>query len=187
MSLIPLGFWAASGGGGGGGFDLLETTVLTSTATTVSFTGLDAYSDYKHLQLRMLTRDSAAQNVNLRFLRFNGVSTSDYYYHSIYASATTVTKSKAAAGYINLGRGVSNSQAANIFSQNLVDILDFSSTNKRTTTRALQNAYGSSFRETGLWSGMYNSTEAITSLELALQDSGGFMAGSRFSIYGIAG
>jgi hypothetical protein len=32
-------------------FDLLETTTLTTSASSVTFSGLGAYSDYKHLQI----------------------------------------------------------------------------------------------------------------------------------------
>ena len=55
---IPLGILAVAGAGAGGGnsFDLLETTVLSSAASTVSFTGLSGYTQYKHLQFRYVAR-----------------------------------------------------------------------------------------------------------------------------------
>ena len=65
------------------GFDLLETTTLTSNASSVSFSGLDAYSDYKHLQLRINGKFSSSVRLQL-----NGDTGSSYSWHQIYGDGS---------------------------------------------------------------------------------------------------
>jgi len=177
MSLIPLGFWAASGGGGGGAaFDLLETVSLTSSASSVTFSGLGAYSDYKHLQLRMITMSDSGQII---YAKVNG-STSGYYVHYLTGNGSNVSSSSFSSTYAWVGHTdtLTNAPGASI-----VDILDFSSTSKNTTIRSLtgKKASGSNIN---LNSNLWSSTAAMTSIEL-YPNAGNFIAGSRLSLYGV--
>ena len=51
-----------------GSFDLLETTTLSTSASSVTFSGLGAYSDYKHLQIRSVARDRSTDNSSKRLV-----------------------------------------------------------------------------------------------------------------------
>ena len=185
MSLIPLGFWAASGGGGGaGGFDLLETTTLTSSALSVTFSGLDAYSDYKHLQIRMVGRGDRATSLADLWLRFNSDSGSNYAWHVLYGSGSSVgsigypSQPKIQTGYVTGSTFTSNG-----FAGTVTDILDFSSTSKNTTIRSLTGMAGTN-NQIRMFSGLWNSTSAVTSIQL-LPEVDNLVAGSRFSLYGV--
>lgn len=188
MSLIPLGFWAASGGGGAAGaYDLLESTILTSSASSVTFSGLGAYSDYKHLQIRGVARnESSTGGLNLRF---NNDTGSNYPFHRLYGYGGSVT-----SGFGGAGSGVdmiafasTNASATNEFGAGVIDILDFASTDKYKTARVLSGR-----EQTGtsdfitLTSGVWLSTSAITEVNLYL-NAGSLQIGSRFSLYGIKG
>jgi hypothetical protein len=187
MSLIPFGFWAASGAGGGGGpaYDLLETTTLASTASSITFSGLGAYSDYAHLQLRMVLKSSASRTTTGIFLRLNGSTTNDYAVHSLYAQSSTMY-STAAVNTPNINLGVMPAATAtptDAYAAVVTDILDFSNTNKKTTTRSL-SGFNASVDQIRLTSSLYLSNDAITQVSL-IADDPDLAIGCRFSIYGV--
>jgi hypothetical protein len=171
-----------------GDYELISTTVLSSSQSTVTFSGLNtSASAYKHLQIRAVSRtDVASVYVDTR-LRFNGDTGSNYASHELYASGSG---SVGSSGSINqtvasCGHSAGSSAAANIFAAFTVDIFDFSSTTKNKVLRGLTGIAASSnlidFR-----SALWNSTNAITSIEINLA-SGNFVSGSRYSLYGLRG
>ena len=167
-------------GGGAGAFDLLETVSLTSSVSSVTFSGLDAYTDYKHLQIRAVPLSGSFDGITFRL---NSDSTSaNYKAHFLQGDGSTVGSFSADgnAGFRNFGAtGNSNTTYAHV-----IDILDFSNTSKNTTVRALQGAAGSTIDVIVLRSGVYLQTSAISSLNFIHQSST-FIAGSRFSLYGV--
>ena len=179
MSLIPLGFWAASGGGAGGpAFDLLESEILTSSAS-VTFTGLGAYSDYKHLQLRIVggvtTTGGFLNNFRIRLNSDSGVN---YYTHQLQGDGSSVASSGFSFDSIQFHDTLARDS---LFGALVIDILDFSSTSKNTTLRGLGGGTNTSENNIGLYSGLWVNTNAVT--ELDLYDT--YKAGSRFSLYGV--
>jgi len=188
MSFILLGILnsQAAGAGGAGAYELLETTVLTSSASSVSFTGLGSYTDYKHLQIRMLTRGTFSDNGNAPArMRFNSDTSVSYATHRLFGNGSSVFSSN----FVNRDRIQFNDSTPNAtagadaFGAMVIDILDFSNTNKNTTVRALHGAVAS-LNHIHLDSGAYFKTDAITSTELINADQN-FATGSRFSLYGI--
>ena len=190
MSLILLGILNSQvSGAAAGAYDLLETQVLSSSASSVTFTGLGSCSDYKHLQIRAVSRDDRSADVTGTFLRFNGVSTASYAEHKLqgYGSGVSSNAGTNQTEIDTVSEPAAN-QAANIFGTRIIDILDFSSTNKNTTVRVLSGMVGASpYNYITLSSGVYLSTDAITSILLSPFASANFIAGSRFSLYGIKG
>jgi len=193
MSLILLGILNSqvAAAGGAAAYDLLETQTLGTAAASVTFTGLDAYSDYQHLQVRMLTRSTATgTNQNGRIF-FNGDETfsgGNYYTHYLEGSGSSVSSSGGNySGPFQLPGD--NILPLQMFSATVVDILDFSSSNKNTTMRSLNGWPGSSgggaVNRIYLRSTLWNNTNAVTSMKIA--DATGFRIGSRFSLYGIKG
>jgi hypothetical protein len=118
------------------------------------------------------------------FFRFNSDSGSSYSYHTVYGDGAT-----AAADYSSTTYGVAGIQGgtANICAASVLDILDYSNTNKFKTTRVLDgvdvNGAGGYVE---LSSSTWRSTSAITSIEIFLSGAS-FATGSTFSIYGIKG
>jgi len=190
MGLIPLGFWAASGAGGGGAaadYELISTTVLGSSAASVTFSGLGtSAAAYKHLQLRMTARtDYASANLGEANIQFNGDTGSNYAWHSLLGTGSTVASqngtSQTSARFSNIPYG---SSTASMFSAGVVDILDFNSTSKNKTLRALNGVANSSDWRVSLFSGAWFSTSAITSFTIT-PNIANFVTGSRFSLYGL--
>lgn len=186
MSLIPFGFWAASGAGGGAGaFDLLETTTLTSSAASVTFSGLDAYSDYKHLQIRMVA-GCAAGFVSSGYLELNGDSTASYSHHRLQGNGSSVSSDGGSSdNYILIQAMLSDNDYPNEFAAGVFDVLDFSSSSKNTTIRALHGDKGTGSQKVSLSSGAYLNTDAITSITLGGAGGNNMRAGSRFSLIGV--
>jgi hypothetical protein len=180
MSPIPLGIFAASGFGVVDAYDFLQT--VESSSSNISFTGLGSYSDYKHLQIRFLSRGTGG-NYRLR-VRLNG-STTNYYQHKLAAvdgNFGSQNESYDRVAEFNLP-GAAYGDSSLKYSGGVIDILDFANTSGNTTVRSFYGKH-SSEKEVSLYSGLYSSTAAITSIQLIAPTTG--LAG-RYSIYGIRG
>jgi hypothetical protein len=184
---IPLGVLAVAGAGGGGGvaaFDLLQTVTPSGTGT-VTFSGLDTYTSYRHLQLRIAARSSNAQGgIGSIFLRFNS-STTGYAFHNLFGSGSTVSSdANSSQAEITLPAIINDGATASVFSVGIIDILDFSSSNKNTTIRGLIGGTTTS-PQVRLLSGLWNNTAAVTSFTLVVGGGSNYLSGSRISLYGI--
>jgi hypothetical protein len=180
--LIPFGILSAAGAGVGvaGDYELIETSILTSSASSVTFSNLGTYSStYKHLQIRQVAR--ATTNTTSR-IRLNGDTGTNYARHVLLGNGSTVG-SFAATSASAMG-GITVVNTANVFSGGITDILDAYSTTKNTTIRQLS---GVATTEINLFSGVYLNTASISSITILLDGAGSFEVGSRFSLYGIRG
>jgi hypothetical protein len=174
--------------GEGSAYELIETAIVSGVSTTeINFSGLNAYaSTYKHLQIRAVVR-SGTGNVNIRI---NGDSGANYTAHQLYGggtSGTTVISQRLGDTTFFLSAfSVSSGEVANAFASSIIDILDpYAAKNKtvRTFTGMVQTAPNSYIL---IRSGLHISTEQLTSISLFVS-TGTYVAGSRFSIYGIKG
>lgn len=180
-----LGFFATAGAGGAAGdYELLETTILGSNASSVTFSSLNSYTAYRHLQIRFVAKKSQSGSfASFHMLRFNGDSGSNYanhylHYSGSYYDAAAVNESKINYAYVTDGSVGSNS-----FTAGILDIQDFSVSGKNKTTRTMHGFYDPNAYRVMLHSGVWLNTGAITSLTLS-PDSGDYVTGSRFSLYG---
>ena len=167
-------------------FDLLETTTLSTSASSVTFSGLGAYSDYKHLQIRNVTRTTNTANNSTVYmsLTFNG-ATSGYSFHKVEGdggSASAYGTGTRSRIDISDSTAEGSTSFANVFGASIIDILDFSSSSKNTTVRYLAGANMNS-KNVNLGSGSYPVTTPVTTLTLT-SGSLDFAVGSRFSLYG---
>lgn len=163
------------------GEDFLEEVVLTSNASSVSFTGLDSYADYKHLQVRMSARSTRTSNINTTvFWTLNG-SSSTYADHTLYGTGSAVSSGANSSGSSMLLNYIPSATAAtDSFGGDVVDILDAFETTKYKTLRALGGHTDSRIQ---MSSGLWTNTAALTSIEI--EPTGhNFVTGSRFSLYG---
>lgn len=177
------------GAAGGDTYELIQTQVLTSTATTVSFTGIP--QTYAHLQLRIAGKFSAASLTGYAALRFNGF-TGDYAYHYLYGAGgggTAVYHTGSSnTSFASLIFMNANDAGANAVSAYVTDILDYRNTNKYKTVRSNGGrANSSGGMQVNQVSGHWRSTTAITQIDLPVLDGTSFSIGSRFSLYGIRG
>jgi len=160
-------------------YDLLETTTLTSSASSVTFSGLGSYTDYKHLQIRYLSRTNDIYDTFGIYLN----STNAVRGHELRGTGSSVTSSARTNSRIT--ENAKNSDPANAFAAGIIDILDFSDTSKNTTIRAIS---GDGIDKVELGSALYNFTAAITEIKFDIDvGSGSFVTGSRFSLFGVKG
>jgi len=184
MSFMLLGILnSQAAGGGAGAYDLLETTTLTSSASSVTFSGLGSYSNYAHLQVRYTMRLDSAFDGGTLLYRLNSDSGSNYARHQLIGSGSSVL-SQASTTFNQAGYGIGGGAPANIFGTGVIDFLDFSSTAKNTTLRSLSGRVGAA-DSILLTSSLWNNTAAVTSLELYASND--LVSGCRFSLYGIKG
>jgi hypothetical protein len=149
----------------------------------VQFNGIP--SDYKHLQLRIVARDTQAVGQSAPYLTFNNDSAANYAVHRLLTAGASVSSYSAVpSNAIMLNAWAAASSTSGIFGTSIVDIPDFTSTSKNKVTRSFGGNTNSVNSETGLNSGLWMSTAAITSLKITSQ-SATFLAGSRFSLYGV--
>jgi hypothetical protein len=163
-------------------YELISTQVLGSTTTSVTFSSIP--QGYKHLQLRIVERTSTVAEESGAVLTFNGDTTSgNYGYHNLFGNGSSVNSNySGASASINLFNSVGSTYTANAFAVKVVDILDYTSTAKNKTTRALVGYSGSTPR-VAINSGLWLSTSAISSLTLTT--SATLVTGSRYSLYGV--
>ena len=174
-----LGIIASSKFGDVGDFESIATvTVGAGGAASVEFTSIPA--TYTHLQLRYIARNNA-ENRFVR-IRFNGNTTaSDYVYHVLNGTGAATT-----AGYENDGMYAPRvSYAANTFGAGVVDILDYTNTNKYKTIRGLGGHDDNGSGNVDFLSGFYKAnTNAITSIQITFAN-GTYQQYSHFALYGI--
>lgn len=187
---IPLGVLAVAGAGATGGADFvrLATTVLTSDTRTVTFSGLDSYSNYKHLQIRMVARSASANATTLR-IRANGDTGTNYADHALRGTGSAVqgqNRTSQAQIDFQISWVQRSDFTSNVFGAAVLDIQDFSSTSKFTTFRLLAGAGNvANSGQIGLGSGLWSNTAALTSIDLYHGSFENWLSGSRFSLYGI--
>jgi len=182
MSFMLLGILQsqAAGGGASGAYDLLSTyTVPSTSSSTISLTNID--QGYKHLQVRIANSNSSGTGASFT-VQFNSVSSSQYNNHHLQNYDGTVGTgwqgSQSSVFYINNGFAASSGC--------VMDILDYSSSVKNTTVRALSFQNSGSNKVVWLHSGLWENTSAVSSMQLT-PSFGSAGTGTRVSIYGIKG
>ena len=189
MTLSALGIFSAAGAGGAPAgpvaYDLISTTILGSTTSSVTFDTSTLGSTYKHLQIRYTSRSTDDSGTLLA--TFNGITGTSYASHRLIGDGSTVASNNfTARANTYFGANGSSNNTANIFAAGVTDILDFASTTKNTTIRSLTGNRGATALYVALISGFLNNTAAITSVTI-FGNTGNLIAGSRFSLYGIKG
>lgn len=168
-----------------GYFESIQTVVVPSGGSaTVEFNNIP--QNYTHLQIRASARSTYAGSGDGYKLNFNGVSGTSYSYHLLIGSGSSVTAAtNTSAGFMITGDLPASTETANIFGSSYIDILDYTNTNKYKTIKALtgDNRNGSgSIRFT---SGLFMSTNAITSISFSSFNAGNYAQYSQFALYGI--
>lgn len=187
---IPLGILATAGAAGGGGasYELIATTILNGNATDVTFSSIP--SDYAHLQLRIVAKNAISYSNSIRsgYLTFNGDTATNYNWHHLYGQGSSMSSiAYTNQNYVAIQDFIPDTLSlSNIFGGAIIDILDYKNTNKFKTVRYIAGArLTTSSNVIGQGTGNWRSTNAITSLNMNFSNN--FVAGSRFSLYGIKG
>jgi len=192
---IPIGVLAVAGAGAAGGgpaYELIQTQVLSSTATEVTFSSIP--QTFRHLQIRYSYKSARNVNSEVLEMRVNGVTNSALYADHILRGNGSNVASGAGPDetQLQIGEGTGSASVAgsNNFGVGVIDLHDYSSSVKNKTFRSLSGFVISagdgaiiSLRSAG-----YFETTAVTSLTFINENASGSIAiNSRFSIYGIRG
>jgi hypothetical protein len=168
-------------------FPLGMVQVGSAGASTISFTSIP--STYKHLQIRVLSRDNRALTLNGLHMRINGDTGANYSYHTIYGLGSGTPGADGAGGSTLTDYVIStgSSADANTFAASVWDILDYSSTTKNKTVKMLNGVdLNGSGRVYFTSAGWFN-TNSITSLTFLCSGSASFVQYTQFALYGIKG
>lgn len=127
-----------------------------------------------------MARSDNATAPNIR-LQFNSDTAANYAYHAVYGNGSSVASfGSSSATFTFIGESSSTAETTGIFYGTIADILDYANTNKNKTVRGLMGSAYALLR-----SGLWNNTAAISTMVLT-PSSGNFVAGSRFSLYGVS-
>lgn len=165
-----------------GYFESIATVIVPSAgASSITFDNIP--QNYAHLQVRGILRTNAGGNL---VLQFNGVTTgTGYSYHSISANGASVgANSGSSTSELVLQRAEGISSTASTFTGFLIDILDYSSSNKNKVVRSLSGVDKNGSGNIDFESGALASTTAVTSMTFT---RGTLQQYSHFALYGIRG
>lgn len=167
-------------------------TTLVGSGGVNQVTFNDIPQTYKHLQLRIMARSTIADTNDFVIIKFNGDSGANYTYHYLRGDGTSASAQGSGYGtsdYLRSAGFISGANATSqVFGASVVDILDYANTSKLKTIRTLTGKDANSNNSDGriyLWSLLWGSTDAITSINLTTQAN--IAQYSRFSLYGIKG
>ena len=167
-------------------FFLIQRTAGTGSSASVTFSSIP--STYTHLQIRIMARDNRASNFHSNInMTFNSDTAANYAQHYLLGNGSTAS----AAGYTNQTeafaiRCTGASAPANTFGVGVIDILDYANTNKFKTVRSLNGNDQNGVGEIYLYSDLWRSTSAITSIVLNPVTTP-IQQYSTFALYGMKG
>jgi hypothetical protein len=163
---------------------LLQRTTLTADASSVTLNSIPQ-TGYTDLKLVMSARTSIA-GASGDYLRvsFNG-NTTGYSAKLIIGNGSSVSSvtTSTERWFAQVG---SNGQTANTFGNAEIYIPNYTAAVNKSFSSDSVAETNATTTESILAAGLWSNTAAITSIALTSGNSGNFMAGSSFSLYGIA-
>jgi len=188
MPILGITASSISGSVAGGSYESISTVTVGSGGTSsISFTSIPA--TYTHLQLRMLGKTSSSDNGSGISIQLNGSSLTSI--HRITGSTGGSVGAQYGANSIICYFPCSATGIDSMFGASVLDIVDYTNTNKKKTTRTLwgytNNGVAGGLDFIGVHSGFWDNTAAINSITLTAESSRTFNEYSSFALYGIKG
>jgi hypothetical protein len=160
---------------------IATVTVGSGGASSVTFSSIP--STYQHLQIRFMSKLSGGDDV---VMRFNGDTANNYWNHILYGNGSSAISSVPFGGAYSAVALYYTSSSSSI-AGGVVDVLDYTSTNKNKTVRFLggydDNGSGNIDFASGSWSA---TPAAVTSINIRAV-ANAFSQYSSFALYGIKG
>jgi hypothetical protein len=158
-------------------YQIGTTTVGAGGASSVTFSGIP--STYTHLQVRVFQKSDSAGDLNFRFNSDSGANYSRHYFFASGSTSNSGGSTSETFGYVGYN------PSSTYFSSSIIDILDYTNTNKNKIVKSLIGTdvnSGSSYMtySTSAWF----QTSAITSITFN-QGGNTFSQHSTFALYGI--
>ena len=172
-------------------YSIATVTVGAGGSSSITFSSIP--STYKHLQIRCLTKFSTVSNSDAYgIIQFNSdTNYLNYSTHGLYGDgasvgAYAVVQNSTVPGSYVMDTLFSGAGQTNMFATQVIDILEYTNTNKYKTVRSLSgwDANGSGWLQ--LTSGLWSSTSSVSSITLVDKSSArNFAQYSSFALYGI--
>jgi len=170
-----------------GAYDALYSVTLSGNAASVTITGIPT-NQYKHLQIRGVTRDTRTGTTEQSVMaQFNGDTGSNYSIHLLegYGSGTPSAGANTSSTQVKFSLSPTASSTTNTFGAFITDIYDYADNTKFKTVRSVygndQNGSGTAAISSGLWMNL----NSITSITIYPTNSMSFVANSSFALYGV--
>jgi hypothetical protein len=165
-------------------YESIATTITSTSPSIVTFSSIP--QTYQHLQLRYLARRSDAVGTAGISIQLNGDGGANYVRNELYQGNTTASTSSA-IGQVQMAVGYMTGSSANAgsYGVGIIDILDYTNTNKNTVVRALTGANNNGAGNSNISTGVWLNTAAVTSFSFII--GGSFVNNSTFTLYGIKG
>lgn len=156
----------------------IATTTLTTSAATITFSGISSsYSDLKLVLVCRTNTDSDAA------IQFNSDTGTNYFQANLYGNGSSATSGRSASAtriYAN-GGGNTSSTVPHLY---IIDIFSYKgSTNKTVLATGSQDRNGSGVVNASV--GLWRNTNAITSVSIVTAGSDTFSSGTTATLYGI--
>jgi hypothetical protein len=174
-----------------GSFDALASVTVGTATSTITFDGIP--SGYKHLQLRYNAKATGSLGgyPGSAYIAFNGDTTdANYTNHRLTGNGSSMEGNASVGnrGNVILTSGTSAPWSnTSLFQVGIVDILDYSSTTKNKTLKALNAGDSNGSGVVGLYSMVWLNTSAITSISMVLDPTYliNFAVNTKFALYGV--
>jgi hypothetical protein len=170
-------------------FESIATVYGTGSSGTVSFTSIP--STYKHLQIRGIARTDLAGNYPALSVRINGDGgASKYGYQRLYGTAATndsLADANGAGANAFMLTVSADSLASSIFGAFVLDIVDYTDTNKNKAMKSLSGANGNGSGNAMVVAGTYYSNDTVTQIDIIAGAGQNIKTLSQFALYGIRG
>ena len=169
-------------------FESIQTvTVGSGGQSSISFSSIP--STYKHLQLRGIFQNNrGTYGTSTYLLRANSDAGSNYYNHVLSGSGSG---SGSAAAYSDTAvnpNDASGTGVSGVFGASIIDVLDYTNTNKNSTFRMLNGVdINGSGGFVSLNSALWNNTAAITSLVFTPAHGTLWNQYTQVALYGVKG
>ena len=155
-------------------FDSLGSILISASTASITFSNIP--QTYTHLHLRTFTRSSEGGASDVTLLgQFNGeITGTNYSYHRMYAYGSTVNADSSVSGSsVSLGNVATDGNTGSNFTSGIIDILDYTSSNKHKTTRSFSGFDNNSNGSIHFASGSYRPSSIAGITSILLKPSGG--------------
>lgn len=169
---------------------IATTTIGSGGSSSVIFSSIPG--NYEHLQIRFIVQSNRATYPDNMNIYLNGDTGTNYSWHQLKGDGSNAAASAGSTqNTIQTINNIPGSAWSNNFGVGILDILDYSNTNKYKTARLLTGfdgngvAGGGFYSNVELVSGLWQSTSAVTSITLQPTNGTLFNQYSSFALYGI--
>jgi hypothetical protein len=166
---------------------IATVTVGSGGTSTITFSSIP--STYKHLQIRYSGHlEGNANDYASLWMQFNSDTGANYSYHRLYGTGSAASSDAATSQTRALTTWIPDNATQSLsYGASVIDILDYQNTNKYKTIRDLGGFDLNGSGIVALFSGLWMSTSAISSISLVSSQSQDFAEYSKFALYGIKG